>query len=259
MIFPTWQPLYSSSHKLAEKCGKMLGEKVTHTGTLDPMASGVLVLLTGQDRLVKGSLHWQKTYQFSIIWNLQTDSFDQLGLITDIQQLEIGLGKDTLALIVKIKCAISQFPTSYNQVTPAFSARRSNGVSSFDRAKLGESSLQKNRLVELSQLQYLGYTIISSLDLLQQHENAVSQVVGDFRQNEIINNWQKTISSNKQFLITHHQVITSPGTYVRQLVQDLAKELQLPATTWQIIRTVNGPFEKQDCVKLDELSQMSAS
>ena len=116
--------------------------------------------------------------------------------------------------------------------------------------------MQKTRLVELSQLQYLGYSIISSLELLQQQQSAVSQVVGDFRQNEVINNWQKTISSNTPFLITHHQVTTSPGTYVRQLVQDLAKELQLPATTWEIIRTVNGPFEKQDCIEIDELSQM---
>jgi tRNA pseudouridine55 synthase len=257
MIFPTWQSLYSSSHKLAEKCAKILGEKVTHTGTLDPMASGVLVLLTGEDRFVKGSLHWQKTYQFSILWNVQTDSLDQLGLITDIQQPMFTENSVSLtACTQRIEQTILQFPTSYSQVTPAFSAQRSNGVSSFDRAKLGESSLQKNRQVELLHLQYLGYSIISSVELLQQQQTAISQVVGDFRQNEVIDSWQENIKNNGKFLVTNHQVTTSPGTYVRQLVQDLAKELQLPATTLKITRTVNGPFEKQDCIELDELSQM---
>lgn len=85
MIIPVYQPLGSSTHVLAQKVGKIYNSKATHTGTLDPMADGVILVLTGKDRFDK-QIHTdaQKTYHFSILWGVQTDSLDLLGLIKKV-------------------------------------------------------------------------------------------------------------------------------------------------------------------------------
>ena len=64
MILPIYQHQGSSSHMLARQVGQQYGEKATHTGTLDPMAEGVLIVLTGQDRFNKSKYtDWQKVYK----------------------------------------------------------------------------------------------------------------------------------------------------------------------------------------------------
>ena len=48
MIIPVYKPLGASSHQLAAKIGQARNEKATHTGTLDPMATGLLIVATGK-------------------------------------------------------------------------------------------------------------------------------------------------------------------------------------------------------------------
>lgn len=251
MIFPIWQPFYTSTHLLAQACGKHLGEKATHTGTLDPMAEGVVVVLTGEDRYAKGLLtDWKKTYQFSILWGLQTDSGDRLGVVQD--------QKEGHPEIVKIEKIIGEFAKHYEQTIPSFSANRQAGKSAFDWAREAVSMSTKKRQVHLSPITLTTLQYLKPTNILTQHATAVSSVDGDFRQPLVLQSWQRTlktasISDHQKLLITTHQVTTSPGTYIRQLVQDLATIAHFPATTWTITRTANGPFEQQDCIELDEL------
>ena len=250
MIFPVWQSLGGSTHLLAQACGATLRETTTHTGTLDPMAEGVVVVLTGGDRFAKGQLQdWKKTYHFSILWGVRTDSLDRLGIVT-------AYSAQTLALERIIK-TVAQFPQTYLQTTPKFSAQRWKGRSGFDVAKAGQSFIQKTREVKLSERMMLGAEFLRSDQVLEQHHAAVTRVVGDFRQNEVEASWNASLPDSVQCLITHHSVITSPGTYIRQLVQDLADTLQTPATTWSITRVKNGPYEKQDCVGIEELETLA--
>ena len=58
------------------------------------------------------------------------------------------------------------------------------------------------------------------------------------------------------FFITHHTVTVSNRTYIRQLVQDLAKQIGIVATTWSISRIQNGPFKKKDCLEINELEDL---
>jgi tRNA pseudouridine(55) synthase len=250
MIFPVWQSLGGSTHLLAQACGTALGEAATHTGTLDPMAEGVVVILTGDDRFAKGQLQdWKKTYRFSILWGACTDSLDQLGIVTD-QSINSITVED-------ISAAISQFPLVYLQTTPKFSAQRWNGKSGFDLAKAQQPLVQKTREVELSELTILGSEFLSSEQVLEQHRLAITEVHGDFRQDEVLESWNASLAKSEQFLITHHSVVTSPGTYIRQLVQDLENKFQTPATTWLITRVKNGPYERQDCVEVNELEALA--
>jgi tRNA pseudouridine(55) synthase len=251
MIFALWQPRYASSHMLAQACAKMLGEKATHTGTLDPMAEGVLVILTGEDRYAKGLLSdWQKTYTFSILWGLATDSGDQLGMLTTVSTLQPE--------VEKLETVFADFPTHYTQLVPTFSARRFAGKSSFDFGKEKKVMSDKYRNISLTTLTLTECATISLNEVIEQQATAVQCVSGNFRQREIATDWQqlpKRISAAEQeFLITTATVTTSPGTYIRQLVQDLAKIVAVPALTWSITRTENGPFGMADCIAIDELS-----
>lgn len=250
MIFPVWQSLGGSTHLLAQACGAKLGEASTHTGTLDPMAEGIVVVLTGEDRFAKGQLQdWSKTYRFSILWGISTDSLDRLGIITAHSATELT--------IEDISAAVSQFPLKYVQSTPKFSAQRWNGQSGFELARAQQPIVQKTREVKLSEFVMVGSEFLSSEQVVEQHYATVKKVTGDFRQDEVAQSWTATLPKNKQFLITHHSVTTSPGTYIRQLVQDLANRLQTPAETWSITRIKNGPYEKQDCVEVEELKTLT--
>ena len=240
MIFPLWQPLGSSSHLLAHAAGKAEGETATHTGTLDPLASGVLVVLTGEDRHIKGSLSdWKKTYQFEILWGVATDSGDGLGVITTTSS--------AIPQYESIQHVVESFPSEYEQLIPSFSARRFNGRSSFEWAREGIALPAKKRAVTLENFHCLGMQKLTNDEVITTHASNISAVHGPFRQVECLQSWQVLHNSTKSYLITSHQVTTSAGTYIRQLAQDLAHELDTSATTWKITRIQNGPFTESDC------------
>lgn len=250
MIFPIWQPFGSSSHQLAQSCGALLGEAATHTGTLDPMAEGVLVILTGEDRYAKGSLgDWKKTYDFSILWGVATDSQDRLGLIS---QVDTRKPKSDA-----IQTVLGEFPHSYNQIIPQFSARRWNGQSSFDWARQETPLPIKTRGVEIGKIILRSSFALSPTKVLSGHNAEINGVLGNFRQDEIIKSWKDALSPQvAEFLITEQRATVSTGTYIRQLVQDIAAKVGLPATTYSITRLSNGPFEAEDCIELDELGEL---
>jgi tRNA pseudouridine55 synthase len=240
VIIPVWQPLFSSSHQIAKTTGKSRGEPATHTGTLDPLAQGVLIVLTGEDRFLKGQLNWPKTYEFQILWGVQTDSGDQLGIISESTPTEVSTQE--------LETILSRFPTEYEQRIPDFSARRWKGQSAFDSAKRQDELPLKTRQVSLNSLTILHHETLSYDEVLAQQQKNVSQVEGDFRQEDILRNWQETFKSlpaSTFFTITNHSVEVSPGTYIRQLVQDIAARVGVPATTWSIARTKNGQYDRE--------------
>lgn len=241
MIIPIWQKIGQSTHQIASGYGKTHHEKATHTGTLDPMASGIVIILTGEDRFKKGiQTAWNKTYEFSILWGISTDTGDLLGII-----------KNVVAQIPnseKITHIISDFPHTYDQFQPAFSARRYNGLSSFDWARKGVKIPQKKRTITIDSLTTDHFAVKSLSQIIQQQTNNIRKIHGDFRQDEIQNNWSQLLQKHDQsFLISHHTAVVSTGTYIRQLTQDIALIADMPATTVHITRSKNGPFQKKDC------------
>jgi tRNA U55 pseudouridine synthase TruB len=78
----------------------------------------------------------------------------------------------------------------------------------------------------------------------------VNKVQGDFRQAEILANWNEHFRSQNQnlpFTLTKIRVVSISGFYVRQFIEDLGKRLELPALAYSIVRTKNGPFTREDC------------
>ena len=241
MIIPTYKPIGSSSHQLAKQIGERHGEKATHTGTLDPMAEGVLVVLTGEDRFKKGKYsNWQKTYRFQILFGISTDSNDLLGLIKNISDKKINTDN--------LKKILAKFIGKQIQTVPAFSAQRIDGKSGFDLAKENKKfDLQKNN-IEIFSLNIVDeLKDISNKELLKYINKTIPLVEGDFRQQEILDNWRSILEKESSFQLATLEATTSKRTYIRSLASDIGQKLEIQATTFSIIRTQNGPFSTKNC------------
>ena len=250
MIIPLYQPQGSSSHLLAKAYGDSIGEKATHTGTLDPMAEGVLIILTGEDRFKKGELSdWHKHYQFEILWGVSTDSLDLLGLTLpsfESEIIEFNQIKDQVTDYLHM--TINDFIGEYRQQMPNFSAKRIGGKSAFDLAKSGLEIKDTFTDVELFSAKVLGHREIDSEELLRMIEHKVDRVQGDFRQTQVMNNWHVYLNNlTNNYLISSVEIETSKRFYVRAFVRDLSQRLNIPATTFSIVRTQNGEYSIGDC------------
>lgn len=255
MIIPVYKPLGASTHQLAAKVGAKYNEKATHTGTLDPMAEGIVVVLTGADRFSKEKYAlWRKTYRFEVLFGITTDSLDLLGLPTQIKPPQI----ESSELQKKLSLALPQFIGEYAQTLPDFSAKRLGGESYFDKAKRGELLPSTTELVTLFSLDFLSVRSASFIEVQREIKQKINLVTGDFRQSEIHRAWQDAFgllqaSSGPQLYIASFEAVTSKRTYIRALVRDLSNSIGIPATTYSISRTRNGPYSLENCATFANL------
>ncbi len=125
--------------------------KVGHAGTLDPFATGVLLLLLGkmtrrQDHLMAG----EKEYRLRALLGRTTDSHDITGRLT---------GSSTLGGIDRsqIETALLHFRGSIEQVPPMFSAIKIDGKRLYKLARQGRQVQRTPRQVEISRLELTGW------------------------------------------------------------------------------------------------------
>lgn len=258
MIIPVWKKIGESTHLLAKKTGELTFKKTqnskdlkaTHTGTLDPMAEGIVVVLTGDDRFEKERFSsWTKTYQFEIMFGVETDSLDLLGL----QKKSIKDSSLLIDISQKLKNIISNFEGKQKQQQPTFSAQRINGKSGFDLAKQQQAFEIKVNDIEIISLKILNSHSLNLLNLEKIISQKISLIDGDFRQKEILENWKNTFNqfTNNNVLdfpLIKFESIVSKRTYIRSLTRDISKLINLPATTFSIVRTAEGPYTKANCV-----------
>src|SRR5262245_17587642 len=127
------------------------GVKVGHAGTLDPLATGVLVLCLGSaTRLVEYVQRMGKTYRSVFRLGGTSDSDDADGAITPVEGAK-DPGRDAVA------AALAAFVGQLTQVPPAYSAAKVAGRRSYDLARGGESVDLKPRTVEVYGIDLLRY------------------------------------------------------------------------------------------------------
>ncbi len=260
MIIPVWKKVGESTHLLAQEIGKLIAKntgnpehlKATHTGTLDPMAEGVVVILTGGDRLKKSEYGDDlKTYEFEIIFGCSTDSHDLLGLTQEVATEQL----DTEKISQLISKELPHFLGKQKQVQPTFSAQRVNGKSGFDLAKKNQTFKQSNNDIEIHSITIREKSEINLDTLEKSLIEKINFVDSNFRQAEIIAQWEKTIEQLKKNSISKLPILkleatVSKRTYIRAITRDLAQKVGVPATTFSIIRTKNAGFDKKSCQNL---------
>jgi tRNA pseudouridine55 synthase len=122
--------------------------KAGHCGTLDPLASGVLVLAFGEaTKLVSVVMEGRKTYRFGVRWGETRDSDDADGAL-----LETSAVRPARAAL---EAALPRFLGVIAQRPPAYSAIKRDGRPAYDRARAGETVELEPRAVRIDRLELL--------------------------------------------------------------------------------------------------------
>lgn len=143
------KPTGYTSFKAAAVIRRIYGTKrVGHTGTLDPLATGVLPILIGRaTRLSSYVLEADKRYIAGIRLGITTDSLDITGEV--VATNEVNVTDEQLA------DALVHFNCTYDQIPPMYSAIQVNGVRLYDLARQGKEVQREPRTVTIHELKLL--------------------------------------------------------------------------------------------------------
>jgi tRNA pseudouridine55 synthase len=237
------KPLKLTSHDVVARARRALGTKrVGHAGTLDPMASGVLVLLAGEGtKLAPFLTAHDKRYEATVTLGAATDTLDAAGSITAEADVP-GELRDQIERAIALANARDQreqvadedlareAPLLYQaleaerarteQTPPAYSAIKVAGQRSYDRARAGEAIDLEPRPVRVLSLRLLPGNIDAG---------------GDARAARPALNLELEVSK---------------GYYVRSFARDLGEHLGVPAHLSALRRTRSGPFRVEGAVPL---------
>ena len=122
-------------------------KKVGHTGTLDPLATGLLVLCLGKaTRLQAYLMGMEKTYEGTIQFGWATDSYDAVGV-------PAGEAKEVSVEHIDFAPLLQKFVGEIEQMPPQFSAKKVQGVRAYELARKGETAALTPKRVTVHEFQ----------------------------------------------------------------------------------------------------------
>lgn len=145
------KPKGCTSHDVVNKVKKILNEKVGHTGTLDPNATGVLPLLVGKGtKLSFYLIEHDKEYVVTLQLGTKTDTADCEGNV--VEQKEV---KETKLKDENIRNVLQSFLGKSKQMPPMYSAIKVNGKKLYEYARKDETVEIKSREIEIYEIELL--------------------------------------------------------------------------------------------------------
>ena len=204
------KPRGITSHDVVSRVRRKFSmRRVGHAGTLDPLATGVLVILLGKATKLFGKFEgFDKGYNATMILGTKTTTADVQGKV--IQELPYkNYTKEQVENVLK------EFVGDQEQIPPMVSAIKVNGKKLYELARKGIEVEREPREIKIHSLR------LGKFDL-----------------------------PNVSFSLE-----CSKGTYVRQLAEDIGERLGCVACISEIERTKVGPFEINESVTLDDLSE----
>jgi tRNA U55 pseudouridine synthase TruB len=224
------------------------GVPLAYAGRLDPMASGKLLILVGDECKVQEKYHaFDKEYIVEILLGVSSDSGDVLGLITPHDAPHIS---ELEAQNVLQEC------TGTNELPyPHFSSRTVQGKPLHTWAlekRLHEITIPTKRSA-IYALKYEGIRIISKSDLVlfaQEKIETIPKIVdprkalgADFRREEVRATWNDfSLYGHDTYQILSFTCIASSGTYMRSLGEHIAQALGTKGLAYSIHRTKIGKY-----------------
>ena len=142
------KPKNYTSHDIVRIAKKVLNEKVGHTGTLDPNATGVLPLLIGKGtELSKYMINHDKTYEAVLKIGEKTDTADVEGQV--IEKQEVNFEKIKIESVEK---ALQKCLGKQEQIPPMYSAIKINGKKLYEYARKGQKIQIKPRQIKIYEI-----------------------------------------------------------------------------------------------------------
>lgn len=212
------KPAGLTSHDVVSRVRKILRTKrVGHTGTLDPFATGVLVLLVGRaTRLAQFLDKDEKEYAAVVRFGFETDTGDRTGRQkAKVKSQNRMKREDVLAVLPRFRGELKQIP-------PMYSAKKIAGKKLYEHARKGVEVEREAVNVAISKL----------------------DVDDEFTENAGLWTWDLGLS-----------VTCSSGTYIRTLAEDIGRAIGTGAHLTELRRTRAGRFDISQSVTLDELEQ----
>lgn len=215
------KPVGMSSFGCISRIKRVIGKKIKigHAGTLDPFASGLLIVAIGRQatRLIDRYVKSNKTYIATGKLGELTDTLDYTGKIIE-----------TIAIIPSHQSlihALDSFGSSYEQTPPFYSALKYQGKPLY--------LLTRNELMNNDELQ----------DVVQAKKRIIHLYEKEF------------LAYNPPFFTIRVKV--SSGTYIRTLINDIAIRAGSVATTYQLERLAIGDFSLSDAINLDNCNSLA--
>jgi len=146
------KPTGMTSRRAVDRVKRLVKpHKTGHTGTLDPLASGVLVVAVGKATSLVARVHAQrKTYRATFLLGRRSESDDtelEVEVLEETPELDRGT----------IESALEEFVGSISQVPPAYSAVKVDGQRAYKLARAGEEVQLQPRTVEIDSIRLLGW------------------------------------------------------------------------------------------------------
>ena len=145
------KPLGASSNNVLQKCKRLLeARKAGHAGTLDPLASGLLIALFGEATKFAGLLlDSEKEYLATVKLGETTSTADAEGEVLATRPVAVTEGQ--------LRQALERFRGEIDQVPPMHSALKRDGVPLYKLARKGESVERQPRRVRILEIELLSY------------------------------------------------------------------------------------------------------
>jgi tRNA pseudouridine55 synthase len=142
-----------TSHDVVDAVRRISGQrKVGHAGTLDPMATGVLLVCLGKaTRVAEYLMAGRKRYRATIALGTSTDTYDAEGEV-------VSSGGATDFARADVEAALQHFVGRIEQVPPMYSALKHHGQPLHKLARRGQVVERQPRLVEIDEITLLGWT-----------------------------------------------------------------------------------------------------
>ena len=221
------------SHRLGVK--KL---KVGHAGTLDPLATGVLIICTGKStKLIDELQAHTKEYVATIKLGATTPSFD----METAEDATYPTEHITRELVEeKLKAFVGRI----EQIPPTFSAVKVDGKRAFKYARKGEDIELKPKILVIDELELLHFGERSTDEAQPSTDNDPRERI-------------KYQSDNLQgsHLSLTIRVVCSKGTYIRALARDIGQALGSGGYLTGLIRTRIGKYTLQDCMDIEQFPQ----
>ncbi len=141
-----------TSHDVVARVHRWSGiRRVGHAGTLDPLATGVLVLCLGQaTRLSEYLMASPKQYRATILLGVETDTYDREGRV--VRRSPVNLSR------AQVEAALAEFVGKIAQVPPMYSALKREGTPLYRLARRGQEVERQARQVEIYTLQLMDWS-----------------------------------------------------------------------------------------------------
>ena len=210
-IINIYKPKEWNSHDIVAKIKRITGEKVGHTGTLDPLAQGVLPILIGKGtQCSKYLVNHDKKYRVELKLGKRTETLDAEGKI--IEEKEIPQNMLEQSNKSNIEKTLKTFEGEIEQKPPIYSAIKVKGKKLYEYARKGQE-------VEIPTRKITIYSI--ELKQIKKEENIII-----------------------------FDVYCSKGTYIRTLCEDIAKKLNTIGYMQNLLRIQVGEFNIKDSITL---------